>query len=106
MKRILLDECRHCRAVRQLMMERGQEWTARLLRVIQIIHRDCQVVQPAETTRLSRLTNTRMAIVRMNRSFLTVTKAVLNYAEAYKLKYGVSFAKARTNDFIDDRMTS
>lgn len=50
--------------------------------------------------------NTSMAIVRLDCSFLSVMKAILNHDAVVELRYGLSFAEDRIKDVVDNKMTS
>lgn len=62
-----------------------------------VIHRDVQANGRAKATKFSRMINSLIVVVPMDRSFLFVMKAGLNYMRVFKLRYGVSFAKACIN---------
>lgn len=89
-----------------LKAEDVHEWTERPLCVIQVIRRDGQAAEQAEAINLSRTTNTSIAIVRIDHSFPSVIKVLLNYAEAFRLQYGLPFAEACINDIVDYMMPS
>lgn len=55
---------------------------------------------------MSLITNTSTAIMPMDRAFLSLLKVVLNYASAFKLRYCVSFAKARIKDILYNTIPS
>lgn len=86
-KMILLDKRHHRSAVRQLKAKSGHEWTLRVLCFIQVIRRDEQAVGRAETIKSSRMKKTFKVIVSTYRSFLSVTKAVLDYMGAFELQH-------------------
>lgn len=50
--------------------------------------------------------STSTVIVRMDRSFLPVMNAVVNYVGPFYVPYGVSFANARFKDIVDDIVPS
>lgn len=52
------------------------------------------------------MTSTSTATVHMDCSFLYIIEAVLNYAEAFGLYYGVVFLEARMNDILDHMISS
>lgn len=74
-----------------LKTEDGQGWAEHPLRIIQVIHWDGQANGKARRITFSQMMNTSTAIVRMDGSFLSVMKAVLNYTGVFELQYGVSF---------------
>lgn len=51
---------------------------------------------------LLRTTDISTTIMRMDRSFSFLTKAALNYDEAFKLQYSVSFAETSMKDIVHD----
>lgn len=65
-KLIILDGCDRYGAVRQGKAEDGHEWTDRPLCMSELICRDVQAIGQIEATKLSRMTNTSVAIVHMN----------------------------------------
>lgn len=105
-KMVLLDESHHCRAVSQLSAEIGCEWTKCQLHFVQDIYWDSPDAWQAEKIKNSGMTNTSTAIVHMDCTFLSVMKAVLNYAGAFGLQCGVSFAKVRIKDIVNDMISS
>lgn len=72
----------------------GQKWTERPLHVTQVILGHGQGIGQAIEIKLSGMADTSTVIVRMYRSFQSETNAVLNYAGAFNLEHGVSFARA------------
>lgn len=74
------------------------------LRVIQVIRWDDQAVAQAEAIKLARMTNTSTAILRMDCSFLFVTKAVLIYARVFELQCRVLFQRAHIKDVVGKMM--
>lgn len=101
---ILLDVHHRCSAARQLKHRGGCSSTGCSLRINHVVHRDVQAVRLAEAINLSRLMNTSKSVVRMDRSFLSVVREVLNYVEAFELQYGVLCAEARMKGIVDDMM--
>lgn len=100
-KMISLDGRHRCNSVHQSEAESAHDWTECQLGVIQIISRDFQAIGQAKAIKLSRMANTSMKIVRMDRSVQYVLQAVLNYVDAFQLQYAVSFREARTKDTVD-----
>lgn len=98
--------CNRYSAIRQLKAEDGHEWPEGLLCVTRVIHRDVHNFGRADAGELSRTTNMSTAIVRMDRSILSVMKVVLNFTEASKLQHAVSFVEVRIRDTVDDILPS
>lgn len=69
-----------------------------------VIRRDSQANEQAKEAKASQMKRTRTVIVHMHRSFLSVMKASLNYAKAYELQQGASFAKACIKDTVKNMM--
>lgn len=86
---ISLDVRRSCSAACQLKVEARYDWTERPLRIIQVTRLDGHAAVLAEAVEALRMTNMYTATVCMDRSVLSVTKAVLNYAGSSELQYGV-----------------
>lgn len=61
----------------------------------QVIGREGKAVGRDEATKLSRKANKSTTIVYMDSLFLSNPKAILKYACAFELQYGVSFAEPR-----------
>lgn len=56
--------------------------------------------------KISQMKSTSTATVCMDRTFLSVMKAILNYGRTFELQYGASFVEARIKDTVDDMMPS
>lgn len=103
---ILLDTHHCCSALCQLKVEGRREWTEFPLRVFHAIRKDGQVIARTEAIELSRTTNRSTATGRIDRSFFSVMNATLNFAEAFELQYGVSYAEDRIKDIVENMMPS
>lgn len=44
-------------------------------------------------------------MVRKNQSFVTKTKVIVNYADAFEIELGVWFVDARVKEIVDDKMS-
>lgn len=105
--KMLLLDYRHCYStVRQLKAKVKHKWIERSLCVIQVICWDSRAVEWDEEIKSLPMTTTSTAILRMERSFMSVMKAVLNYARAFDLQWVVSFSEARIKDIVVDMMSS
>lgn len=89
-----------------MKVQPGHERTERPLCVTHVICRNNQAVRKAEVIKFSWMTNTSTAIVQMDRSFLSLMKAVLTFVGKFELQYVVSFAKAHIRDIFEIMMPS
>lgn len=101
---MLSDYCHRCSTVRHRKVECGNAQTELSQRVTQVLRRDGHSAEQFEAVNLSQITSTSMANVSMERSFLNLMKAVLNYAGAFQVGYCVSFAQYPIKDIADDIM--
>lgn len=77
-----------------------------ILQAIAVVRQDGERFDEAEAVKQSRMTSTTSAIVRTDRSILSVMKVVLNYTSALRLQHFVSFSDARIKNIVDDMMPS
>lgn len=70
----------------------------------QVMHQDEEEVMQAEAVKLSKISNSTVAIVRMDKVFEEMMKGLISYAGAIELQYGVKFMQACIKHIVVDMM--
>lgn len=101
-KRLSLDSRHLCSTVRQHRAGIGHKRSEHTLCAFQVIRTYAQTVGQPEVIKLSGMTNTSTAILRMDCFYLNVIKAVLTYVETFDLQQEASFVETRITDIVEN----
>lgn len=103
---VTLDGLHRRKALCNSKVEGACTWTEEDLCLQRTIRRDGVKIKQVDAIKMSKMSNTTAAIIRMDRSSVDIRKDIISYVCAFQLQYGVKFMQARIKRIVDDMMPS